>query len=50
LLFLTGNVVFAVGGYAIYLGHQAASATIITGSAASVRVAYYFRSHKKGGT
>lgn len=48
LAFLSSTMVFAVGAFAIYLGHPTAGATIITGSAASVIAAYYFRSHKKG--
>jgi uncharacterized membrane protein len=47
LAFLSSTMIFAVGGYAIYNGHPTAGATIITGSAASVIAAYYFRTQKK---
>ncbi|KYP14370.1 DUF2335 domain-containing protein [Flavihumibacter sp. CACIAM 22H1] len=43
LAFLSSTMIFAVGCYALYLGHPTAAATIITGSAASVIAAYYFR-------
>jgi len=47
LAFLSSTMIFCVGGYALYLGHPTAAATIITGSAASVIAAYYFRTHRK---
>lgn len=47
LAFLSSTMIFAVGCYALYLGHPTAGATIITGSAASVIAAYYFRTFKK---
>jgi uncharacterized membrane protein len=47
LAFLSSTMIFAVGCYALYLGHPTAGATIITGSAASVIAAYYFRSNRK---
>ncbi|MBS1572062.1 MAG: DUF2335 domain-containing protein [Bacteroidetes bacterium] len=46
LAFVSSSMIFAVGCYALYLGHPTAGATIITGSAASVIAAYYFRSHR----
>jgi len=46
LAFLSSTMIFGVGCYALYLGHPTAGATIITGSAASVIAAYWFR--KKG--
>ena len=46
LAFLSSTMIFGVGCYALYLGHPTAGATIITGSAASVIAAYYFRTHK----
>jgi uncharacterized membrane protein len=46
LAFLSSTMIFAVGCYALYLGHPTAAATIITGSAASVIAAYYFRRHQ----
>jgi len=49
LAFVSSSMIFFVGCYAIYLGHPAAGATIITGSAASVIAAYYFRSQKDKG-
>lgn len=45
--FLSSTMIFAVGCFALYLGHPTAAATIITGSAASVIAAYYFRSQRK---
>ncbi len=47
LAFLSSSMIFSVGCYALYLGHPTAAATIITGSAASVIAAYYFRTHRK---
>jgi uncharacterized membrane protein len=47
LAFFSSTMIFVVGCYALYLGHPTAGATIITGSAASVIAAYYFRTHKK---
>lgn len=47
LAFFSSTMIFGVGCYALYLGHPTAGATIITGSAASVIAAYYFRTHKK---
>lgn len=47
LAFLSSTMIFGVGCYALYLGHPTAAATIITGSAASVIAAYYFKTHKK---
>lgn len=46
LAFISSTMIFAVGCYALYLDHPTAGATIITGSAASVIAAYYFRSHR----
>lgn len=46
LAFISSTMIFGVGCYALYLGHPTAGATIITGSAASVIAAYYFRSHR----
>lgn len=46
LAFVSSSMIFAVGCYALYLGHPTAATTIITGSAASVIAAYYFRSHR----
>jgi len=37
-------MIFGVGCFALYLGHPTAAAAIITGSAASVIAAYWFRS------
>ena len=47
LAFVSSSMIFGVGCYALYLGHPTAGATIITGSAASVIAAYYFRSNQK---
>lgn len=47
LAFVSSTMIFGVGAYALYLGHPTAAATIITGSAASVIAAYYFRSQRK---
>ena len=46
LAFLSSTMIFGVGCYALYLNHPAAAATIITGSAASVIAAFYFRNQK----
>ena len=46
LAFLSSTMIFCVGVYALYLGYSTAAATIITGSAASVIAAYYFRNSK----
>ena len=46
LAFISSSMIFSVGAYALYLGHPTAGATIITGSAASVIAAYYFRNNK----
>ena len=43
LAFISSTMIFAVGAYAIYLGHPAAGATIIIGSTASVIAAYYLK-------
>ena len=43
LAFISSTMIFAVGCYALYLGYPTAGATIITGSAASVLAAFYFR-------
>ena len=48
LAFLSSTMIFAVGCYAIYKGDANAGAVIITGSAASVIAAYYFRSRIEG--
>lgn len=45
--FLSSLVIFAVGAYAIYTGNANAGAVIITGSAASVIAAFYYRSKTK---
>lgn len=42
--FLSSAMIFGVGCFALYLGNPTAAATIITGSAASVIAAYWFRS------
>jgi uncharacterized membrane protein len=46
LAFISSSMIFGVGCYALYLGHPTSGATIITGSAASVIAAYYFRSNR----
>ncbi len=48
LAFLSSTMIFAVGSYAIYTGNANAGAVIITGSAASVIAAYWFRSKAAG--
>lgn len=45
--FLSSAMIFCVGCYALYLGYPDAAAIIITGSAASVIAAYWFRSRNK---
>lgn len=47
LAFFSSTMVFGVGCYALYLGHPTAGATIITGSAASVIAAFYFKTFSK---
>lgn len=47
LAFFSSTMIFGVGCYALHLGYPTAGATIITGSAASVIAAYYFRTHSK---
>lgn len=47
LAFFSSTMVFGVGCYALYLGHPTAGATIITGSAASVIAAFYFKTSSK---
>ncbi len=44
--FFSSAMIFGVGCYALYLGHPTAAATIITGSAASVIMAFWFRSKR----
>ena len=45
--FFSSSMIFSVGCYALYLGYPTADATIITGSAASVIMAFWFRSKKQ---
>lgn len=47
LAFVSSTMIFSVGAYALYLGYPTAGATIITGSAASVIAAYWFRNKAK---
>lgn len=44
--FLSSAMIFGVGIYAIYAGHAQEAAIIITGSAASVIAAYWFRNRR----
>lgn len=47
LAFISSTLIIGVGAYTVHLGHPTAGAAIITGSAASVIAAYYFRNQKK---
>lgn len=44
--FVSSTMIFSIGIYAIYKGYPNAAALIITGSAASVIMAYWFRTRK----